>query len=119
MNQEMHAQAERLIAQERVEGISTADQRWLREHLAGCTDCAARAAAIEHALRSLRGVSVPFPKTLASRTQFRVRLRAQQLRGEPRWRLVWAACGVSWAFGAVRTCATERWRLWWSVRDQA
>ena len=41
------------------------------------------------------------PPTLASRTQFRVRMRAQQLRAEPRWRMVWAACGISWAFGAA------------------
>jgi hypothetical protein len=101
MNQDLHARAEQLIAQERVEGISPADQHWLRLHLAECASCAARAIATEQALRSLRGLSVPFPKTLASRTQFRVRLRAQQLRAEPRWRMVWAACGISWAFGAA------------------
>ena len=101
MNQDLHARAEQLIAQERIEGISTADQQWLRQHLAECASCASRAAATEHALRSLRSLSVPFPKSLVSRTQFRVRLRAQQLRAEPRWRMVWAACGVSWAFGAA------------------
>ena len=101
MSQELHARAEQLIAQERVEGISPADQHWLRQHLSECSSCAARAAATEQALRSLRSLSVPFPKTLASRTQFRVRLRAQQLRAEPRWRMVWAACGISWAFGAA------------------
>ncbi len=101
MRQELHARAEQLIAQERVEGISTADQRWLQRHLTDCASCAARASATEQTIRSLRGLSVVLPPTLASRTQFRVRIRAQQLRGEPRWRLVWAACGVSWAFGAV------------------
>ena len=101
MTQGMHARAEKLIAQERVEGLSPADQRWLRAHLVECASCASRAAATEQALRSLRGLSVPFPKSLVSRTQFRVRLRAQQLRGEPRWRMVWVACGVSWAFGAA------------------
>jgi anti-sigma factor RsiW len=101
MNQEIHARAEQLIAQERVEGLSSSDQHWLRQHLAECASCAARASATEQAIRSLRGLSVPLPKTLASRTQFRVRLRAQQLRGEPRWRVVWAACGLSWAFGAA------------------
>src|SRR6202158_5937293 len=101
MSQEMHGRAERLIAQERVEGISTADQLWLQRHLAECGICVARAGATERAVRSLRGRSVEFAPRLASRTQFRVRLRAQQLRGEPRWRLVWAACGISWAFGAA------------------
>lgn len=101
MSKELHARAEQLIAQLQIEGISPADQHWLRAHLAECASCAARATATEQALRSLRGLSVPFPNTLVSRTQFRVRLRAQQLRGEPRWRMVWIACGVSWAFGAA------------------
>jgi hypothetical protein len=101
MSEQIHARAERLIAQERVEGLAAADQRWLRQHLAECSLCAEHASATEQALRALRGVSVPLPKTLASRTQFRVRMRAQQLRGEPRWRMVYAACGISWAFGAV------------------
>ena len=101
MSQELHARAEQLIVQERVEGISMSDQLWLRQHLADCASCAARAGATEQAIRSLRGLSVALPPALASRTQFRVRMRAQQLRGEPRWRLVWAACGFSWAFGAA------------------
>ena len=101
MSQETHAQAEHLMARERVEGISAVDQRWLRQHLAECAACAARASATEQAIRSLRNLSVPLPPSLASRTQFRVRIRAAQLRGEPRWRMVWAACGISWAFGAA------------------
>jgi hypothetical protein len=101
MSKELHARAEQLIAQERIEGIATADQRWLRQHLSECADCAASAGATEQAIRTLRGLSVPLPPGLASRTQFRVRLRAQQLRSEPRWRMVYAACGISWAFGAV------------------
>ena len=101
MSKELHVRAEQLIAQECIEGISAADQQWLRQHLAECEKCSTRAGATEQAIRSLRGISVAIPKTLASRTQFRVRLRAQQLRGEPRWRMVWAACGISWAFGAA------------------
>lgn len=101
MSQELHARAEQLIAQARIEGISAADQRWLHQHLAECATCAARANATEQALRSLRGFSVLLPPGLAARTQFRVRIRAQQLRGEPRWRMVYAACGISWAFGAA------------------
>jgi hypothetical protein len=100
MNQD-HARAERLIAHDRVEGIAAADQQWLHQHLSDCAECAARARSTEQAIRSLRGVSVALPPALASRTQFRVRMRAEQLRGEPRWRMVWAACGISWAFGAV------------------
>jgi anti-sigma factor RsiW len=101
MSKELHAWAEQLIAREQVEGISVADRQWLRQHLAECAACAARASATEQAIRSLRNLSVPLPPALASRTQFRLRIRAQQLRGEPRWRMVWAACGLSWAFGAA------------------
>jgi hypothetical protein len=101
MNAELHARAQQLIAQERIEGISAPDQQWLRQHIAECASCAARASATEQALRSLRGLSIALPSGLAARTQFRVRLRAQQLRAAPRWRMVWAACGISWAFGAA------------------
>jgi anti-sigma factor RsiW len=101
MSQEMHARAEQLIAQERVEGISAPDQQWLRQHLSDCAACAARASATEQAIRSLRGLSIALPPSLASRTQFRVRIRAEQLRSEPRWRMIWTACGISWAFGAA------------------
>ena len=102
MSEELHARAERLIAQESVEGISRAEQEWLRRHLAECGACAARASETEEAIRSVRGLSVAMPRTLASRTQMRVRLRAQQLQAyEPRWRMVWAACALSWTFGAV------------------
>ena len=102
MNEQLHARAERLIAQERVESLGVTDREWLEQHLAECAQCAEHASAIERAIRSLRGLSVPVPRTLASRTQMRVRLRAQELQTyEPRWRVVWAACGVSWAFGAM------------------
>jgi hypothetical protein len=101
MSQETHARAEQLIAQERVEGISETDQNWLRQHLAECGDCAAHAELTGKAIRSLRGLSIALPTSLASRTRFRVQMRAQQLRSEPRWRMVWAACGISWAFGAA------------------
>jgi hypothetical protein len=101
MSQELHARAERLIAQERVEGISSVDQQWLRQHLSECASCGARGASADQAIRSLRGLSLSLPPTLASRTQFLVRLRAEQLRSEPRWRMIWTACGVSWAFGAA------------------
>ena len=102
MSEELHAQAVRLLAQERVEGISKGEQEWLRGHVAVCAACAARAGATEEVIRALRGLRVEMPRSLASRTQMRVRLRAQHLQAyEPRWRMVWAACAVSWGFGAV------------------
>lgn len=102
MSNDTHARAEGLIAKERVEGISAAEQQWLGQHLRECVLCADNANATQEALRSLRTLSVPFPRELARRTQFRVRLRAQELRAsEPRWRMVWMASGVSWVLGAA------------------
>jgi hypothetical protein len=95
-----HTRAERLIVQDRIEGISAADQQWLQQHLAECVNCAANAGATDRTIGSLRGLSIALPPALVSRTQFRVRIRAEQLRREPRWRMVWAACGISWLFGA-------------------
>jgi hypothetical protein len=102
MNQDVHAKAGQLIAQERVEGVSAAERSWLEQHLGECESCAEQAHATEEAIRTLRGVAIPLPRTLASRAQMRVRLRAEQLQEyEPRWRMMWTACGISWAFGAV------------------
>jgi hypothetical protein len=102
MTNKLHTRAETLIAKERIEGISTAEREWLGQHLRECTQCAERASATQQALRSLRTVSVPLPRELAARTQFRVRLRAQELQArEPRWRLIWAMCGASWVAGAA------------------
>jgi hypothetical protein len=102
MTNKLHTRAETLIAKEHIEGISTAEQEWLGQHLRECTQCAERASATQQALRSLRTLSVPLPRELAARTQFRLRLRAQELQArEPRWRLIWAMCGASWVAGAA------------------
>ena len=102
MSEEVHARAQRLIAQDRVEGISDSEREWLAQHLEECADCGNSAKATGQTIRALRGLSVALPRGLASRTQMRVRLRAQQLQMQaPRWRTVWLACGISWAFGAA------------------
>jgi hypothetical protein len=112
-----HDRAERLIAQERVEGISAADQRWLSQHLRGCEACAATALATDRALRSLKSVVIAAPRGLAERTQFRLRIRAQQeQQQEPGWRLLWAACAASWTFGAVSAPYVWRGLHWLGQR---
>jgi anti-sigma factor RsiW len=109
MNEELHVRAKESIARQRVEGISETERLQLEEHLRNCTECAEVARATEQAIRSLRGLSVPIPPALASRTQFRVRLRAQEMQARgPRWQWLWAACGVSWIFGAAT--ASYVWR---------
>jgi hypothetical protein len=102
MNDKMHVRAEQLIARQRVEGISEGERLWLEEHLETCAQCAEVATATERGIRALRALSIPVPSALASRTQFRVRLRASELQARgPHWRLLWVACGVSWVFGAA------------------
>ncbi len=106
----MHERAQQLIAQECVEGLSDADSAWLAAHLRECGDCAGIAQATAAALRSLRTISIGLPAGLAERTQFRVGLRAQQLRStEPRRRALWIAAGISWAGGVAS--APYVWRL--------
>jgi hypothetical protein len=102
MSEANHTRAVELIDRDRIEGISSAERSWLDQHLAECTACAERARVTESALRSLRALSIAVPRGLAARTQFRVRLRAQELRTQtPRWQLVWIAAAVSWVFGAA------------------
>jgi hypothetical protein len=100
---QIHARAESLIAKERVEGISAAEQEWLAAHLRDCAQCNASADAMQQALKSLVSLNFSAPRGLAARTQFRVRLRAQEMRSvrQPRWRLVYLMCGASWIAGAA------------------
>ena len=117
MSTDLHARALQLIAQARVEGIPETDSTWLRAHLEECEFCTEHARQTDRALRSLRTASIPLPEGLASRTQFRVRLRAQELRErEPKRRVLWLACAVSWAFGIAS--APYVWRLfqWFGER---
>jgi hypothetical protein len=100
MNEDTHERALQLIAQARLEGIGEANSTWLRAHLEECEFCAEHARQTDRALRQLRTAAIPVPHGLASRTQFRVRLRAQELRDrEPGRRMLWFACAASWVFG--------------------
>ena len=97
-----HERALQLIAQARVDGMSDTDRNWLRAHLEECDFCVEHARRTDRALRLLRTAPISLPAGLASRTQFRVRLRAQELRErEPKRRALWLACGVSWIFGVA------------------
>jgi predicted anti-sigma-YlaC factor YlaD len=110
MSEDLHARALQLVAKARVEGISQLERDWLTSHLQNCEFCSELARQTDRALRSLRTVAIPLPADLASRTQFRVRLRAQELRErEPKRRALWLACAVSWAFGILS--APYVWRL--------
>lgn len=100
MSDNLHARAEKLIAQEHVEGISQPERAWLSTHLRECATCTQVAQQTSNALRALRGAPIPLPRGLAARTQFRVQLRAQELRErEPKRRLLWIMCIMSWVLG--------------------
>jgi hypothetical protein len=110
MSGAVHNRALQLIAQARVEGIAEADSTWLRAHLEECEFCAEHSRQTDHALRLMRTAAISLPDGLAGRTQFRVRLRAEELRErEPRNRMLWFACAASWIFGVAS--APYVWRL--------
>lgn len=102
MNENFHTRAERLIARERIEGMSQDERNWLAAHVRECQACSQLAQQMNNALRTLRAMPVALPRGLAARTQFRVQLRARELRErEPKRRILWSMCAVSWALGVA------------------
>jgi predicted anti-sigma-YlaC factor YlaD len=100
MTNDLHVRAKHLIAQGCIEHVSSDDQRWLEAHLAECESCAAEQRQLRESLSALRTMHLNLPTNLASRTQFRVRMRAEELREkEPAKKFVWAIAAVSWALG--------------------
>jgi hypothetical protein len=117
MNENLHARAEKLIAQERIEGVSQAERDWLAAHLRECQACAQVAQETNDAVRILRAVHVSLPRGLAERTRFRLQLRAQEMRErEPKRRLLWIMCAMSWALGI--STAPYVWRAFEWVGDR-
>jgi hypothetical protein len=109
----LHARATQLIAQQRVEGISTDEQSWLAAHLAECDACSAVQAQTAQALNAFRGMSVELPTNLAARTQLRVRLRAEELPAHNTGRaLLWAIAAVSWVLGLASAPLVWRGFAW-------
>ena len=100
MTNDLHVRAQELIAQQQVESLSSDNQRWLSAHLAECESCAAEQRQLRESLSALRTMHLDLPANLASRAQFRVRMRAEELREkEPAKKFVWAIAAVSWALG--------------------
>jgi hypothetical protein len=109
MSETIHTKARALLHESLVEGISGADQRWLQQHFSECLDCAKQADAMREMLGALRAVPVETPRDLATRTQLRVRLRAQEapVTGVGVW--LWVVTAASWALGVLS--APLVWRL--------
>ena len=111
MTSDKHVHARDLIARRHVEGLAPEDQNWLNAHLAECESCAGEASRLTESLSALRTMHMDLPRNLASRAQFRVRIRAEELRDkEPAKKFVWAIAGVSWALGV----ATAPW-VWHGI----
>jgi len=103
---DFHERAERLLAKERVEGITDSDRVWLASHLSECTACANLSESMSRALTALRANGVELPRGLAARTQLRVHLRAAELRERaPSRGVLWAITAASWGLGV----ATAPW----------
>ena len=110
MSENLHDRALQLVAKGRVEGLAKSESDWLSTHLQECESCNEYAHQTDRALRSLRTAAIAMPANLASRTQFRVRLRAMELRErEPKRRMLWLACAASWIFGIAS--APFVWRV--------
>ena len=110
MSENLHHRALRLVAMGRVEGLGQSESDWLAAHLQDCDVCNEHARQTGRALRALRTAAISLPTDLAARTQFRVRLRAMELRErEPKRRMLWLACAASWIFGVAS--APYVWRV--------
>jgi hypothetical protein len=110
MSENVHTRALELGAKARVEGLADSERDWLATHLQECEFCNQHARQTDRALRLMRTVAIPLPVDLASRTQFRVRLRSIELRErEPKRRMLWLACAASWIFGIAS--APYVWRV--------
>jgi hypothetical protein len=113
VNEKTHERAQRLIAQRHIEPVSSDDERWLNAHLAECQYCSSEARQLRESLSALRIMHLDLPRNLASRTQFRVRLRAEELREHSSAnRLIWAVAAMSWIFGLATAPLVWRGFAW-------
>lgn len=113
MNENLHERARLLLAESVVEGLRSADEAWLREHLAACPLCSQEAATTQNVLHALRAVPVSVPRDLAARTQLRLRLRAQQSTPAANgsfW--LWAVTAASWLLGVFSAPLVWRGFAW-------
>lgn len=113
MSENVHERAQQLFSQSLIEGISSADQLWLETHLRECPACAQQTASTQDLLRALRSVPVATPSDLATRTQLRVRLRAQEFASaSSSGTLLWIITAASWLLGVLSAPLVWRGFAW-------
>ncbi|HYL14359.1 MAG TPA: zf-HC2 domain-containing protein [Terriglobales bacterium] len=94
MTRDTHDEARELIALG--EGLSDAQQAWLRAHLEACAPCRDYAEAADRLVRTLRSLPLAADSRLVRATQMRVRFHAGRLREtrERMWLVGMACLGV-------------------------
>jgi predicted anti-sigma-YlaC factor YlaD len=94
MTRNAHDEARELIALG--EGLSDAQQAWLRAHLDECDPCRHYAEAANGVVRALRSLPLAAESRLVRATQIRVRFHAHRLREtrERLWLVAMACVGV-------------------------
>lgn len=128
MNSDPHERARLLIAMSGVERSdseefsnaelscldpSHSEQSWLAAHLESCQPCREFSVNSENTIRSLRGVPFAATGALVSRTQMRVRQRAEELqRQQERLWVVCACCAAVTLCTAVSTALLWRGFAW-------
>lgn len=113
MSENLHSRAQRLLAQSLVEGLGAAEQPWLEAHLRECTECSREAARTHELLQAFRNVPVAVPRDLATRTQLRVRLRAEEsAQSSSSGALLWIITVASWLLGVFSAPLVWRGFAW-------
>ena len=107
MTRDTHDDARELIALG--EGLSDAQQLWLRVHLDECEACRQYAEAANGVVRTLRSLPLAADSRLVRATQMRVRLRALELQRQQERLWVICVCCVAVTLGTAFTTAVL-WR---------
>jgi predicted anti-sigma-YlaC factor YlaD len=107
MTRNAHDEARELIALG--EGLSDAQQAWLRSHLEECEACRHYAEEANGVVRSLRSLPLAADSRLVRATQMRVRQRALELQRQQERLWVICVCCVAVTLGTAFTTAVL-WR---------
>jgi hypothetical protein len=111
MTRNAHDEARELIVLG--EGLSDAQQGWLRVHLGECEVCRHYADTANGVVRSLRSLPLAADSALVRATQMRVRLRALELQRQQERFWVICICCVAVTLGTAFTTAVLWGGLAW------